>query len=354
MIISRAGFLRGLAAAASVPFAAGAFAAAGASTGHPAADGGFHPDAATDGKTPWTEAPKAGAGPLRFAVIGDNTGIARPGVFQQAMRQISWLQPDFILSVGDLIEGYTDDKAEIARQWANVESSVALAGVPFIYTQGNHDVDNEATHAAWIERHGAPYYSFTYKGALFVVLNTEDPPTPMEEKTAKQFYWMVDLMKKDQDKAEKLIVDHLNHGPSATGDSEKGFMSLEVANISDKQLAFFRDTLAKHPNPTWTFVVMHKPAWKMASPAFAKIQAMLGGRNYTVFAGHTHYFTHDVLDGHDLINMATTGGIMQKVGPGTLDHTMLVTMGPNGPFYANTRLSGLMDVAGDTGQMRVY
>ncbi len=99
---------------------------------------------------------------------------------------------------------------------------------------------------------------------------------------------------------------------------------------------------------------MHKPAWKMASPAFAKIQAMLGGRNYTVFAGHTHYFTHDVLDGHDLINMATTGGIMQKQGPGTLDHTMLVTMGPNGPFYANTRLSGLMDVTGETGQTRIY
>jgi hypothetical protein len=33
---------------------------------------------------------------------------------------------------------------------------------------------------------------------------------------------------------------------------------------------------------------------------------------------------------------------------------MLVTMGPNGPFYANTRLSGLMDIAGDTGQTRVY
>jgi hypothetical protein len=52
--------------------------------------------------------------------------------------------------------------------------------------------------------------------------------------------------------------------------------------------------------------------------------------------------------------MATTGGIMQRIGPGTLDHTMIVTMGANGPFYANVRLSGLMDVAGETGQVRVY
>lgn len=346
MDISRAGFLRGLAASAALPLAT-----AKASTD---GDSAFHPDEAPNAAAPWTEAPKSGTGLLRFAVIGDNTGIARPGVFQQAMRQLSWLRPDFILSVGDLIEGYTDDKAQIAQQWSAVERSVALAGVPFIYTQGNHDVDNEATHAAWAERRGAPWYAFTYKGALFVILNTEDPPTPMDEKTARQFYSMVDLMQKDQAAAEKLITDHLNHGPSATGASEQNFMKLEVANISDKQLAFFRDTLAKHPSPTWTFVVMHKPAWKMASPAFAKIQAMLGSRNYTVFAGHTHYFTHDVLDGHDLINMATTGGILQRLGPGTLDHTMLVTMGPNGPFYANMRLSGLMDVAGDTGQIRVY
>lgn len=343
MDISRAGFLRGVAASAGLSLVAGSASARE-----------FAVDSTASGATPWSEAPKAGAGPLRFAVIGDNTGIARPGVFQQAMRQLRWLQPDLIISVGDLIEGYSDDRAQITGQWDAVERSVSLAGVPFIYTRGNHDVDNAVTEEAWRTRRGAPYYAFTYKGALFVVLDTEDPATPMSEKTAKQFYWMVDLMKQDQEKAEKLIVDHLSHGPSAHGDSEEGFMKLEVANFSDKQLAFVRDTLAKHPNPTWTFVIMHKPAWKMASPAFAKIQAMLGNRNYTVFAGHTHYFTHDVLDGHDLINMATTGGIIQRQGPGTLDHTMMVTMGPTGPFYANIRLAGLMDMAGETGQIRVY
>jgi 3',5'-cyclic AMP phosphodiesterase CpdA len=347
MSISRASFLRGLAASAALPIVARAADAA-------VPDSGFVPDSPLDGAQPWTATPRSGTGPLRFAVIGDNTGISRPGVFHQAMKQIGWLQPDFILSVGDLIEGYSDDKAAIAAQWDAVEKSIALAGVPFIYTQGNHDVDNEATHELWSQKRGPAYYAFTYKRALFLILNTEDPPTPMDDKTAKQFYWMVDLMSKDPERAEKLIVDHLNHNSGPTASAGTDYGKLEVANISDRQLAFIRDSLARHPAPAWTFVVLHKPAWKMASPAFAKIQAMLGQRPYTVFAGHTHYFTHDVLDGHDLINMATTGGIRQKDGPGTMDHTMLVTMGPNGPFYANTRLSGLMDVAGDTGQTRVY
>ena len=37
-----------------------------------------------------------------------------------------------------------------------------------------------------------------------------------------------------------------------------------------------------------------------------------------------------------------------------MDHTMLVTMGPEGPSFANTRLNGLMDVTGQTGQVRAY
>lgn len=30
---------------------------------------------------------------------------------------------------------------------------------------------------------------------------------------------------------------------------------------------------------------------------------------------------------------------------------MMVTLGPTGPLYANMRLNGLMDVAGNTGQV---
>ena len=351
MLVTLAGFLLGLVASAALPLTARA------APGPVDVAAPFHAEGISGDVKPWTRIPAAGGPtPLRFAVIGDNTGLARPGVFDQAMRQITWLQPDFILSVGDLIEGYIDDKAVVAAQWAAIEKSVARSGIPFIYTPGNHDMNNEVTVAAWAERRGPGYYAFRYKGALFLILNTEDPFTPMEEKQAKQMYSIVELMAKDPDKADRVIVDYANSMKDKGGNMmhTAGWSDADKVNISDKQLAFVRDTLARHPNPTWTFVILHKPAWKYASPAFARIQAMLGPRNYTVFAGHTHYFTHDVLDGHHLINMGTTGGIRQQDGPGTMDHTMLVTMGPNGPNFANTRLNGLMDVAGQTGQVRAY
>ena len=147
MIVSRAGLLRGLATAGlALPFAASATVAQPGDR--------FKADLPRAGVKPWTTPPVLGSSPLRFAVIGDHTGLARPGVFEQGLRQVSWLQPDFILSVGDLIEGYTDDRVEIARQWAAVDKAIAATGLPFIHTPGNHDIDNAATLDAWRERRG--------------------------------------------------------------------------------------------------------------------------------------------------------------------------------------------------------
>ncbi|HEX4179545.1 MAG TPA: metallophosphoesterase [Caulobacteraceae bacterium] len=351
MLISRAGLLRAAASLALPALAAPALARA--STGRPAPGEAFRSNLTGAGPRPWTAVPAADGGPLRFAVVGDNTGIAKPGVFDQAMRQIGWLEPDFIITVGDLIEGYSEDRREIGRQWAAIDASIAHSGRPFLFTPGNHDIDNAETLDAWRERRGAGYYAFTYKGALFLVLNTEDTPTPMTPATAAHFYSLVEAMRTDPDQAEREAVERIK--ASATGErgEHSEYASLEVINLGDKQLGFVRDTLARHPHVRWTFVILHKPAWKMRSDSWNKVQAMLRGRPHTVFAGHTHYFTHDVFDGNDYINMASTGGIRHKNGPGTMDHAMVVTLG-DGPIYANTRLSGLMDVAGETGQVRAY
>ena len=65
---------------------------------------------------PWTGTPNTEPDTLRFAIVGDNTGLAKPGVFEQAMVQVGWLHPEFVIAIGDLIEGYTDDKAQLNRE----------------------------------------------------------------------------------------------------------------------------------------------------------------------------------------------------------------------------------------------
>jgi hypothetical protein len=314
-----------------------------------AEDAGFMPDAPGDGAHPWSSAPAIGGKPLGFTVIGDNTAYARPGVFDQAMVQVSWLRPDFVLSVGDLIEGYHDDPAVIARQWDDVERSIAKLLCPFVYCAGNHDLNNPSTVELWRQRRGPIYHSFAYKNALFLVLCTEDPPLALPARTIPAYYSMVEIMNADPEKAMREM--------NAFIASPEIVAAREIANvvkISDRQVAWVRDTLARHPDPQWTFVVMHKPAWKTQDNQFAKIQTMLAGRPYTAIAGHTHYFTHEVIDGHDYINMATCGGIRQRTGPGSIDHIINVTLTQQGPLYANMRLTGLMNVAGESGQTLAY
>ena len=43
-----------------------------------------------------------------FAVLGDRTGGANQEAFLMVLRDIEMLQPDFIVAVGDIIEGYCD------------------------------------------------------------------------------------------------------------------------------------------------------------------------------------------------------------------------------------------------------
>lgn len=57
----------------------------------------------SSGATPWTLAPTGRPdGQFTFAVIGDLNSGERDGVFEVAVEQLRLLQPELILSIGDL------------------------------------------------------------------------------------------------------------------------------------------------------------------------------------------------------------------------------------------------------------
>ena len=57
---------------------------------------------------------------LQFAIISDLWGGYRSGVFEDAIDKLALLQPQFVMSVGDLIDGKT------------CESKIDLLSSPFI------------------------------------------------------------------------------------------------------------------------------------------------------------------------------------------------------------------------------
>ena len=278
--------------------------------------------------------------------MGDNTAFARPGVFAQAMEQLRWLQPDLVLHVGDLIEGHSSDHDELRRQWRAIEAPVAKAGLPFVCAPGNHDVTTAAAREVWLERRGPRYGSFVHKDALFLVLDSErSQPELRPVETGGLYAKIMEAMKTDEDRAMTMVKDMVAK-LEAFGDL---MAEIDHADYGEEQLAFVRDNLERHRDVRWTFVVTHKPAWKDRNPQFQQIQALLSDRRYTMFAGHTHRFEHQVIDGAEYITMSTTGAIGHKGRPETMDHIMLVTLADKAPVLCNIRLSGLMDASLQTG-----
>lgn len=276
---------------------------------------------------------------FQFVVIGDRTGGHRPGVFSSAMQQINLLQPEFVVSVGDLIEGYTEDLEVLEKQWNALDATVNALEMPFFYTVGNHDFGNNIMRELWHRRLGRDYYHFIYRNVLFISLNTEDPPVKLPPEVLARQNRLEVMMREDPVGTQEHILQksrERGNAPPLPG---------EVA-ISPLQLDFVKQTLGDHKDVRWTILLMHKPAWQYDSDEFRQIEEMLRDREYTVIAGHEHYYMYTSRHGRDYIDMGTTGGVWLRDGPGRLDHIAWVTMTDSGPLFANIELDGLSDKQG--------
>ncbi len=251
----------------------------------------------SESRNPWTHL-RLNNDPqeFQFVIVSDRTGGHREKIFSKAVEQINLLQPEFVLSVGDLIEGYSTDKDKVHEQWKEFQTFTSRLQMPFFYVVGNHDIANATMEKIWEEKFGRRYYHFVYKDVLFLLLCSEDPP----------------------------------------GSS----------NISPAQIEFAKKVLAENNKVRWTIVALHKPIWRIGDVeknGWGEIEKLLLGRNYTVFAGHVHRYQHTVRQGMHYYQLATTGGgsKLRGVKYGEFDHVVWVTMKKTGPVMANIMLDGI-------------
>ena len=292
---------------------------------------------------------------FQFAIITDNAGGARPGVFPQAGEMVNLLQPEFVVNAGDLIEGYSDDEEQIHTWWQEVDEYLAQLEMPFFFLPGNHDHYSDASIKVWGERFGDDrgYYHFLYKDVLFLMVNTEDPPKTVADlqRDNPELYQRIASnypeMEKIQEKEHQTAEDAKNLLELAEPIEE---WQGEI-NISDAQVAYFKQVLEANPDVRWTFCFTHAPPYFSPTTAerdpgnFPKIEALLADRPYTIFSAHTHTYDYEQRNGRDYITTATSGAI-NVVRPGAMDHIVWVTMSKAGPKIINLLLNGMMDKHG--------
>ena len=295
--------------------------------------------AALPNAKPWT-AKKFKNNPrnFQFVIIGDRTGGHNVlGTFRIALDQINLVQPEFVINVGDLIESYSDDAKELHAEWDKMDKMLDTLEMPFFRTPGNHDIANKTAEQVWRERHGATYYRFVYKDALFIVLNSENGSRPSPPPDMKQKIELYNrLQTEDPAQAKEMLAEFM---------SDKAVVAALTKPIEfpEEQIAFVKDTLEQHADVRWTFVFLHEPAWENPSESFKAIQGLLKDRDHTVLGGHLHYYDYDNIDGHEHITMGPAGASFHQEGPGNVDHIMWVTMTDNGPQIGNIALKGLFD-----------
>ena len=250
-------------------------------------------------KNPWTSL-KLNNDPdqFHFAVVSDRTGGHRAKVFSRAVQQINLLQPTFVMSVGDLIEGYSLKEDVVKGQWDEFDGYVKKFEAPFFYVPGNHDLTNKSQVATWAERYGKRYYHFIYKNTLFLSLCSENPPDGM-------------------------------------------------GTIDKEQQEWIAKTVEANKDVRWTFVFLHKPIWNakdLEKNGWAAVERALAGRKYNVFCGHVHRYQVFHRNGTQYYQLATTGGGSRLRGTdyGEFDHVAWITMKKDAPLIANVMLDGIL------------
>ncbi len=144
---------------------------------------------------------------FHFSIIGDRTGGAQPQIFGRVWREVDLLRPDFVLNVGDTIEGGDDDTA--AAEWAEMKTLFQRYGrYPLYYTAGNHDIWSRESEDLYVKETGfKPYYSFNYQDAHFTVLDNSRTNGMPED----QLRFLEEDLKANAGKNPKIVVFHRDY-----------------------------------------------------------------------------------------------------------------------------------------------
>ncbi len=258
---------------------------------------------------------------FQFAIYGDRTGGDPSGlkVLRQAVEDTNLLNPDLVMTVGDLIQGY-NRPPEWMREMREFRDIMDELNMQWFPVAGNHDI----------------YWDF------------RDPQRPQghhEENYEKNFgpLWYSFVHKQNG-----FIVLFSDEGDLETG--EKGFGDFRMQNMSPAQLAFLEQALARLRPCKKVFVFLHHPRWlgNYRGSNWNEVHRRLvdAGNVAAVFAGHIHHMTYTgPVDGIEYYSLATTGGHLSMENPelGYVHHFNVVTVRPDHFTVATVPVGAVMD-----------
>jgi 3',5'-cyclic AMP phosphodiesterase CpdA len=234
---------------------------------------------------------------FRFVIVGDRTATPEWGLMPQAFHEINQLSPDFVISVGDLIDGYGDKELVIHQMWQEFDQEVSTLKSPFVYVPGNHDIWNATSRGIYEARYGPSFRSFNYRGLHCITLDTEQQDErgrPLEKITGGQFEWL-------------------------------------------------KSDLARHRGARQILIFMHRPIWETGG--LDEIYPLLSGQRVHIFAGHHHRYSFAKLYGIPHVVLSAVAGSLtgdECVETGNFRHYVFASVRGGDLKLALVRLGGVL------------
>jgi len=141
---------------------------------------------------------------FRFSIIGDRTGSAVPAVYEQVWREVDRLRPDFVLNVGDTIQGRSD--ATVEAEWQALRPLFhRYRRYPLYFVAGNHDIWSPFSAKIFERETGRPpSYSFRFQNAHFTVLDNSQTA----DLELKQLEFLESELKANRSRDPKFVFFH--------------------------------------------------------------------------------------------------------------------------------------------------
>jgi Icc protein len=194
---------------------------------------------------------------FHFVILGDRTGEAQPGIYEQVWEKTVAENPAFVITIGDTIQGLDDATAD--REWREV-LPVFDKHFPLYLTPGNHDIWSDVSEKLFRKYSGHPiHYSFDHEQAHFTILDN-------------------------------------SRGDRLTG----------------AELTWLEADLRAHQNQPLKFVFSHRPSWlfevmlKNSQATFHQLMKKYGVQY--VASGHVHQMIHSDFEGVTYLSMPSAGG----------------------------------------------
>jgi 3',5'-cyclic AMP phosphodiesterase CpdA len=201
---------------------------------------------------------------FRFSILGDRTGDAEPQVYEAVWHDVALLHPDFVINVGDTIQGGNDTTAE--AEWRALRPIWDRYKLPQFFTPGNHDIWSAISGKVYEKQTGHPaFYGFNFQDAHFTVLDNS-----------------------------------------------------QTENLSDQQMEFLERDLQQNKDRDPKFVLFHKPFWLIPvmfqSSQFPFHQLVKKYGVQYVISGHGHQYRRSVQDGIVYLEAGSSGGKLKGQG----------------------------------------